>query len=176
MTYEEYLNKLDELFLAQYISIGIFFKEIAPHIDNFFGMLSEKDMQKINLYYNSFYMYLDMYVKIVEDKLVKANLKKLSIKETVKIMEELVTLINQCVYLLEAIKEDIDQKLSTKEIFKTLTEGINHDFTAFENVEKLTKELKISYQTNGNVKFGLNLISDATEHQTDFAKVLISND
>lgn len=176
MTYEKYVNKLSILLKAQYASIIIFYREIAPYNEDFFATLSKPDLDRTRMLADSYYTFLKIYAKVYKNKLANVNRNNLSIKQTLQIMHELTILLYESILNLRDITQEINSKLKTTEVFKKLTKGIKHHLNFFKELEQYINELNITDGEDGSIQFDLNLIDDKSLHSIDFDQVLIPSE
>ena len=175
MKYKEYLDKLDELFLAQYDLIGINNDEICGQLESFLDILDKKDWKKFQ---NDFTAYQEL-IKLYENVVVKEidsvpDKNQLSIKKTLLIIKQLVQLLYGSVMILKDVINEINSTLKTKTAFKKMKHGIDHYLEIYDKAQQLIKELNIQYSEDiTNMQFDLSLITDKVQDSLDFDKILI---
>ena len=81
MTYKEYLNQLDELFMKDYDLITINAEEICDSLENFLDIFDKNDWQKMQDHFDAYQELIKIYTNVVVKELDSvADKSKLSIK------------------------------------------------------------------------------------------------
>ena len=177
MKYEEYLTKLNELFTLDHELILIYKNEVDSPGEEMPFVIKEKDYYKINLAYQRFTRLEMFYKNRKKTKLEDIDKSKLSIKQTLLIIKNLIDTLFVRIKCLEEMKKTFDSKLKAKAVVKQTTKAMNHFKKVYLQVKALTKELNLTYNDDLiMMNFGLNLIDDKPIDSINFDKVLISNE
>ena len=112
MTYKEYLNHLDELFMKDYDLITINDDEICAMLEAFLGIFDKNDWQKMQDHFDAYQELIGVYTNVVVKELdCVADKNKLSIKKTLEIFSLLVLILFGSVMILKDITDQVNAKL-----------------------------------------------------------------
>lgn len=177
MKYQEYLIKLNELFILEHELVLIYKNEVDSLAEEMPFVIKEKDYYKINLAYQRFTGLEMFYKNRKKAKLQHIDKSKLSVKQTLLIIKNLVDTLFVRIICLEEMKKTFDSKLKAKAVVKQTTKAMNHFKKVYLQVRALTEELNLTYNDDlSMMNFGLNLIDDKPIDLINFDKVLISNE
>ena len=175
MTYKEYLDQLDELFMKDYDLLTINNDEICASLKAFLDIFDKNDWQKMQDHFDAYRELIKIYTNVVVNELDSvADKSNLSIKKTLEILSQLVLILFGSVMILKDITDQVNAKLKSKPAFKKMVKGIDHYLQVNDEMQELIKKLNITYNDDQTkMQFDLSLISDKPHASIDFDKVLI---